>query len=74
MLEKIVYTLVVLTSISCLYLAWKVDQLYQFKPNPCPITQDKLVAVHINGNKVSCVYSIEPLKQKKKYTIDMWLD
>jgi hypothetical protein len=39
----------------------------------CPLAQDKLVSVIIEGNKYICVYTREPLKMKKKYTKEMWV-
>lgn len=38
----------------------------------CPLAQDKLVTVIVEGNKYTCVYTREPLKTKRKYTKEMW--
>lgn len=43
----------------------------------CPLgngKNDPLVAMHLEGKKLTCVYTMEPLKLKRKYTKEMWLD
>jgi len=40
----------------------------------CPLGNDKLVSVTVEKNRITCVYTKEPLKTKKKYTKEMWLD
>jgi hypothetical protein len=38
----------------------------------CPLGQDKLVTVIVEKNKVTCVYTKEPLGLRRKYTREMW--
>lgn len=70
--EIFFYSLVICTAILCIYLGYALDKAYKDKPNPCPTTKEKLVSIHIDGNKTTCVYLKEPLGLKRKYYKEMW--
>ena len=38
----------------------------------CPLGNDKLVTVIVEKHKITCVYTKENLRTKKKYTREMW--
>jgi hypothetical protein len=55
---------------TCVVVYYHIQEIK--REEVCPLAQDKLVTVIVEGNKYTCVYTREPLKTKKKYTREMW--
>lgn len=56
--------------VSCIVVYFCVTETK--RKEVCPLGNDKLVVVIMDGKRITCVYTKEPLKTKKKYTKEMW--